>query len=467
MRHGIDHLAGAFGNPVGSLLWMHRAARVGTWCVGAGVVLLLSKLHARYVADPPYDFTGSSRFAWALAYSLILGVAAYVVGLPDQVPPGRRGLGRGLGAGVGAAGAVSAVQLLVGDALLPRFVVFGTVLVLVPAHLVLTVLARAGNARGEGRDRVVIVLDDSEHEQVRADVAFAPERPASLVALVTPEQATSVDGSPLLSAFAEARGSILVLDHRALEEPTIVAQAAELHESGVRVRTLSDFYEQWLGKLPLGELERSSLFFDILELHRGGSYLRMKRLVDVMLGIVGAVALAPVVILVVVANIAGNRGPLFFRQVRVGKNSRPFTILKFRTMLPVADPAAAHSRWTQPDDVRITSVGRMLRSSHLDELPQVWNILRGDLSVVGPRPEQPHYVEELSSKLPYYSMRHLVRPGLTGWAQVKYGYAGDERDALQKLQYEFYYLRRQSLALDVRTIVRTARSVTGGAGYGR
>ena len=443
-------------------------ARIGTWFVGAGAVLLLSKVHARSVADPPYDFTGSSRFAWAIGYCVILGVAAYAVGLPDQVPVDRRGVGRAVGAGVLAAGAVSAVQLLVGDALLPRFVVFGTVLVLVPAHLVLIALARGGNARREGRDRVVIVLEEREHDQVRVDVAFAPERPVSLVALVTPGQASSVDGgSPLLSAFAEARGSILVLDHLALEEPTIVAQAAKLHESGVRVRTLSDFYEQWLGKLPLGELERSSLFFDILELHRGGSYLRMKRLVDVMLGIVGAVALAPVVILVVVANIAGNRGPLFFRQVRVGKNSRPFTILKFRTMLPVADPAAAHSRWTQPDDVRITSVGRMLRSSHLDELPQVWNILRGDLSVVAASLKKPHYVEELSSKLPYYSMRHLVRPGLTGWAQVKYGYAGDERDALQKLQYEFYYLRRQSLALDVRTIVRTARSVTGGAGYGR
>ena len=447
---------------------MHRVARVGTWFVGAGAVLLLSKVHARYVADPPYDFTGSSRFAWAIAYCLILGVAAYAVGLPDQVPVARRGVGRAVGAGVLAAGAVSAVQLLVGDALLPRFVVFGTVLLLVPTHLWLIALARAGNARGEGRDRVVIVLEEREHDQVRVDVAFAPERPVSLVALVTPERATSVGGgTPLLSAFADARGSILVLDHWALEEPTIVAQAAKLHESGVRVRTLSDFYEQWLGKLPLGELERSSLFFDILELHRSGSYLRIKRLLDVMLGIVGAVVLAPVVVLVGVANIAGNRGPLFFRQVRVGKGSRPFTILKFRTMLPVADPATGHSRWTQPDDVRITSFGRALRSSHLDELPQVWNILRGDLSVVGPRPEQPHYVEELSAKLPYYSMRHLVRPGLTGWAQVKYGYAGDERDALQKLQYEFYYLRRQSLSLDVRTIVRTSRSILGGHGAGR
>ncbi|MEL7210407.1 MAG: sugar transferase, partial [Actinomycetota bacterium] len=123
--------------------------------------------------------------------------------------------------------------------------------------------------------------------------------------------------------------------------------------------------------------------------------------------------------------------------------------------------------WTAEDDPRVTRFGHWMRVTHLDELPQVLNIVRGDLAVVGPRPEQPHYVAELSEKLPFYAMRHLVRPGLTGWAQVKYGYAGDERDALEKLQYEFFYLRRQSVLLDLRIIVRTVRSVLGGDGQGR
>jgi lipopolysaccharide/colanic/teichoic acid biosynthesis glycosyltransferase len=137
-------------------------------------------------------------------------------------------------------------------------------------------------------------------------------------------------------------------------------------------------------------------------------------------------------------------------------------MVKFRTMLPEGSrPAGA---WTGEDDPRITAFGRLLRRRHLDELPQVLNILRGELAVVGPRPEQPHYVEQLTEKLPFYRMRHLVRPGLTGWAQVKYGYAGDERDALEKLQYEFFYLRRQSLSLDLRIVGRTVRSVIGGDG---
>jgi lipopolysaccharide/colanic/teichoic acid biosynthesis glycosyltransferase len=131
------------------------------------------------------------------------------------------------------------------------------------------------------------------------------------------------------------------------------------------------------------------------------------------------------------------------------------------------DASVPPGTWTTEDDPRITRFGGLMRRSHLDELPQVINILRGDLSIVGPRPEQPRYVAELTRKLPFYDVRHLVRPGLTGWAQVKYGYAGDERDALEKLQYEFWYLRHQALLLDLRIIGRTVRSVLGRSGAGR
>jgi lipopolysaccharide/colanic/teichoic acid biosynthesis glycosyltransferase len=238
-----------------------------------------------------------------------------------------------------------------------------------------------------------------------------------------------------------------------------VSQAASLHESGIRLRTLSLFYEEWLGKLPVSELERVSLMFDIGEIHRA-RYGRVKRLLDVAIASVGLLGLAAVTPFVALVNPLGNRGPLLYRQPRVGKLGAPFEIIKFRTMRPDAD-GGARNEWTTEDDPRITPFGRVLRSTHLDELPQVLNILRGELAVVGPRPEQPAYVDELTEKLPFYSMRHLVRPGLTGWAQVKYGYAGDERDALEKLQYEFYYLRRQGVGLDLRIVGRTLRTVTG------
>jgi lipopolysaccharide/colanic/teichoic acid biosynthesis glycosyltransferase len=162
----------------------------------------------------------------------------------------------------------------------------------------------------------------------------------------------------------------------------------------------------------------------------------------------------------VLGDLVANRGPLLYRQARVGKAGRGFAILKFRTMRPGTDAA----EWTVEGDLRITPFGRVLRRTHLDELPQVINILRGEQSVVGPRPEQPLYVAELRQKIPFYDLRHLVRPGLTGWAQVKYSYGASEMDALEKLQFDFYYLRHQSLGLDLRIIGRTLRSVIGGGG---
>jgi len=221
------------------------------------------------------------------------------------------------------------------------------------------------------------------------------------------------------------------------------------------------FYEQWLGKIPINELERVSLLFDIGELH-AVSYARIKRLLDTALAACGLVALALVTPVVLIGNLFANRGTLLYRQPRVGRNGATFQILKFRTMR--ASPPEDSADWTASDDVRITRFGGLLRRTHLDELPQVINVLRGELAMVGPRPEQPQVVAELVGKIPYYGLRHLVRPGLTGWAQVKYQYAGTDAETLEKLQYEFFYLRRQSLGLDLRIVARTCRSVVGREG---
>jgi lipopolysaccharide/colanic/teichoic acid biosynthesis glycosyltransferase len=151
---------------------------------------------------------------------------------------------------------------------------------------------------------------------------------------------------------------------------------------------------------------------------------------------------------------------LLYLQPRVGRNGSTFRVVKFRTMRP----RSGGGEWTGERDPRVTSFGRWLRRTHLDELPQVLNIVRGDLSTVGPRPEQPRYVQELIDKIPFYDLRHRVRPGLTGWAQVKYAYGASDADAMEKLQYEFFYLRHQSLALDLRILGRTVRSVVGHTG---
>ena len=429
----------------------------------AAAVVGLSKVHASQLGT--YDYSGSSRLAWSMAYVAILAVAAYGVGLPD-VPRTRRSAAVSAVAAalVGALG-MSVVQLLVGDALLPRFVVFGSALLLVPWYLLCVNLALDGRTLDERRDRVVVVAEHGAGvgAELEAELDRGAEAGALIVACLEPA-AAEVKGSgarPLEDLVDEVGATVLVLDRAAQDQPTVVAQAAALHAAGIRVRTLSLFYEEWLGKLPVTELERVSMMFDIGEVHRQ-RYTRVKRVVDVVLGFIGTLALVLVTPVVAVGNLFGNRGPLLYRQTRVGKNGELFSILKFRTMRPGRTGLA--DEWTGEDDPRITHFGRVLRRTHVDEMPQVVNILRGELSVVGPRPEQPHYVEQLTEKLPFYAMRHLVRPGLTGWAQVKYGYAGDERDALEKLQYEFCYLRRQSLNFDLRIVGRTLRSVIGGDG---
>jgi lipopolysaccharide/colanic/teichoic acid biosynthesis glycosyltransferase len=434
---------------------MRRSARVLILVGTLGAVFGLAKVHA---LTHIYDITDSGRLGWSIAYIGVLLIAAYAVGLPS-LPASRNKLLVSAGGAALGATLMSVVTLIAGGQLLPRFVILGAAAIVTPWYLLCASVAEGGRQRAEARDRVVVVGDSDEGALVRTELEANPERPAVVVgAFDTTSMIGAGRGLPLMRATEDAQCSVIVLSRRASEQESIVDQAAALHRRGVRIRTLVGFYVDWLGKLPIGELERASMLFDIGEIH-GRRYGRVKRLFDIAFGLAGVVALALAIPFVLVANLAGNTGPLFFRQARVGRDGRVFTMWKFRTMT-----AGDSTQWTSEHDERVTSFGRVLRRSHLDELPQALNILRGDLSIVGPRPEQPRYVEELTDKIPFYDLRHVVRPGLTGWAQVKFGYAGDERDALEKLQYDFFYLQRQTLGLDVRIIARTVRDVFGGGG---
>lgn len=419
----------------------------------AGAVAAFSKLHA---LAHGYDYTDSFRFAWSLAYIGLLVVACYGLGLPELTRTRRQTLSAATVASLLAAIGISVLQLAAGSTVLPRFVVLATPALILPWALFCSAIAHDAHSRDGERDRVVAVAKLDEGVHLADELAGHPERPAVLAAVLTPHAAGADrhDHQPLVDAVRKAHAGTVVLDRDAQADESVVAQAAQLHQAGIRIRTLSLFYDQWLGKLPLSELERISLLFDIGELHRT-RYGRMKRIVDTLAAAAGGLVLLVLIPLVWAGNRIGNPGPLFYRQPRVGKNGREFGILKFRTMRA----SAGTTEWTGERDPRVTPFGAWLRRTHLDELPQVLNILRGELAVVGPRPEQPKYVVELAGKIPFYGLRHLVRPGLTGWAQVKYPYGSTELDALEKLQYEFFYLRHQSLALDLRIIGRTVRAV--------
>lgn len=444
---------------------MRRGARLALYGGIVVAVVGLSVYHSRAIAEPPYSYTGTFRFGWSLLYIGVLMVTAYGLGLPELPRTAGRALVTSVIAAVSGAVVISILQLVTGDALLPRFVVFGSAIVLVPWYLLCAALAVGGRQREAARDRVLVVGSPDEAAPLRVDLRRAPERSAAVAGVLLPETAGQVDGKPaadgpLVQRALELSASVVVLDPVAEADGSVIDQAAELHSRGIRVRTYAQFTDAWLGKVPLADLERASLLFDVGEVHRA-RYGRLKRMVDIVFGLVGMALFAVLVPFVVGGDLLANRGPLLFGQERVGKGGVRFRILKFRTMEPQATTAGAT---TEVSDPRVTPFGRFLRKSHLDEVPQAWNVLRGDLSIVGPRPEQPHYVEQFTAALPFYDLRHLVRPGITGWAQVKYPYGVDEEDAREKLQYEFWYLRHQGLALDLRIVGRTIRSVLTGGG---
>jgi lipopolysaccharide/colanic/teichoic acid biosynthesis glycosyltransferase len=189
-----------------------------------------------------------------------------------------------------------------------------------------------------------------------------------------------------------------------------------------------------------------------------------KRALDIAIALGGLTLLAVLLPAILVGNLIANRGRLLYRQERHGRAGRRFRILKLRTM-DAAWPEEVIEDWTvDDDDPRITRFGRMLRLTHVDELPQVLNVLRGQMSIVGPRPAAPRYVTELLAELPGYPSRQSVLPGITGWAQVKYGYAGDPVGAREKLQYDLYYVAHRSLGLDLRVMGLTVRTILGGRG---
>ncbi len=420
----------------------------------AGTLLLwlyFVAAHGLVIAEPGYTPFSGNRGVWSVVFLGGYLVVSYASGLPDLPRTRPTAVVAALLSISASIVMISAVQLLAGSALLPRWTVGGLAVSWPVWALVSWLVVRDRDERSTVRC-LYVGHPDTERE-LAGDLAVEAEVPAELVARLSLTPGFAPDAGALLALAAEVDPDVIVLDALAQADADIVAQAAQLHGGGMRIRTPSLLAEEHLGKIPLADLERTSLLFDVGELHRI-RYVRAKRIAEFTIAAVASLSLLVAIPVVVVGNRLGNRGPLFYHQPRVGKGGQEFVIHKFRTMRPGGD-----SSWTADHDDRITRFGGMLRRSHLDELPQLWNILRGDLSLVGPRPEQPRYVEELCEKIPYFATRNLIRPGLTGWAQVKAPYASSEADAREKLQYDLYYLRRQSAVLDARILLRTLRSV--------
>lgn len=259
------------------------------------------------------------------------------------------------------------------------------------------------------------------------------------------------------------RGDLLVVHQEALHNRDFFNQLHEFTmKRDVNMRNYSRFYEDVLGKIPIQSLE-SSWVLDHCGIHTSPGRNLIYRLFDLIVALSVSLLVLPLYLLVLAITLVLQGKPLFFTQERVGYLGKPFVIFKLRTMVNNAEKNGA--QWAQPQDARVTPWGKFLRKTRLDEVPQLINIIRGEMSFVGPRPERPEFIGELAESIPFYNQRHLVRPGLTGWAQVNYPYGFSVEDALKKLQFDMYYIKNRSIALNLLTIFKTISTVIRGIGH--
>jgi exopolysaccharide biosynthesis polyprenyl glycosylphosphotransferase len=223
---------------------------------------------------------------------------------------------------------------------------------------------------------------------------------------------------------------------------------------------LPEFHEQAFGRVPVRHLN-SAWFISVLHFYRRPYGRITKRAFDAVTAAFGLALTAPFFPLIALL-VKRTPGPVIFKQERLGEDGRTFTIYKFRTMR--ADAEEGRPIWAEERDPRATGIGRFLRRTRIDELPQLWNVLRGDMSIVGPRPERPEFLESLQEAVPFWTRRHMVKPGITGWAQVKRGYTSDAEGTSEKLSYDLWYLRHRSLVIDLAICARTFGTLVSGSG---
>jgi len=351
-----------------------------------------------------------------------------------------------------------------------RFVTIGSYLVLIPVTLSYRRRLYQNNQARLGQRYFLFIGSPEACEAFRADCA---KTRMTQTVLYSTHEALASTGSASHPP-GEAPGDIarhlddhagqidaIILRESSRELPPRVAQRLiDLQLGGVPTFTLELFNEVYWRKVPLYRLNQTWLFQEGFQIAREPVFARLKRLSDILLaglGLLATIVFLPVIALAIWLE---DRGPVFFRQTRVGLNRRPFHLYKFRTMRV----AAAGAAYTQPGDKRITRVGHLLRASRLDELPQLWNVLRGEMSLIGPRAEWDRLVKEYEEQIPCYHYRHLVKPGITGWAQVNYPYGANLDDTLRKLEYDLYYVRHFSFVLDASIVLKTIHVMLVGKG---
>ena len=290
-------------------------------------------------------------------------------------------------------------------------------------------------------------------------VGFVDPDPARIGApVINPGVVGTIDDIPELAARLHVDRVVVSLSDERGKLPMDRLLDMRLR-SGVLFDHLASLYEEYTGKIALENLRPSWLVFST-GFRKGRGVMVTKRVFDILASVCGLILASPLMLLsALLVKLDSPRDPILYHQERVGLNGARFTIHKFRTMRADAEARTGPVWSAGDDDPRITAVGRFMRKTRLDEIPQLWNVLRGNMSLIGPRPERPSFVEQLTNEIPFYGQRHVVKPGVTGWAQVRYAYGASVEDALEKMQYDLYYVKHMSLTFDILIVLETIKTV--------
>ena len=271
-------------------------------------------------------------------------------------------------------------------------------------------------------------------------------------------------GKEIVEMYKTKKFDVLVdFTDKLLGDPKLTGKLLQYKLEGLQYYNYLEFYETYENKLPISHLSPKWFLENTgFEIYHNNFNLKAKRLLDLFFAMLIGIFAAPVIILAAIIVKLESKGPVFFIQERIGEGNRKFNIVKFRSM--TTDAEKDGPQWASKNDNRVTKFGKIMRATRIDELPQLWNVLRGEMSFVGPRPEREFFIQQLEKEIPYYNLRHTVKPGLTGWAQVMYPYGASVEDAYRKLQYDLYYIKHHSILFDVKVLLKTVTIVIFGKG---
>jgi sugar transferase (PEP-CTERM system associated) len=447
--------------------------------IAEALLIFLAMVTAAYLRlgwiDAYYELNEKFGFLKAAIVTLFCLAAFYLYDLYDfVVMHDRRELVLRLVQALGLAWVALAITMY----LVPQLVIGrGVSLIALPLALLLMVAWRIGAhwllGHPDVGEKILIVGSGSSAIEVAREVLERRDAGYRIVGFVDsrPELVGQSIINPRviglttdLAAIVRREGInriVVALGERRGQFP--VRELLDLSLSGnVAIEECASFYERLTGRVSLDMMRPSWLIFSSRARQARLSVLA-RALFHRSAALVGAALSLPLALLTVVLIKLDSPGPLLYSQERVGKNGRPFRVYKFRSMRTDAEKDGPV--WASKEgDARVTRVGRVIRKIRVDEIPQFWNILRGDMNFVGPRPERPHFVNQLAEEIPFYAQRHLIPPGLTGWAQIKYPYGASIEDARQKLQYDLYYIKNQSLVLDAVILFETVKTILFGRG---